>query len=84
MLTLITIFNILFGIFLIYQIIDHFKPKYVEDFQMVMPIKYTYATKPFFTNTVEKNTPVNTYYRDAKYNIDIDGLSVESTLKTKF
>jgi len=80
MLTLITIINFLFGIFLIYQIIYHLKPKYVEDFQMVMPIKYTYMTQPFFTNTVVKNT----YYRNAKYNIDIDGLSVESKLKTKF
>lgn len=84
MLTLLTIINLLFGIFLIYQIIDHFKPNYVEDFQMLMPIKYTYADQPLFTNTVEKNTPVNTYYRNAKFHIDIDSLSVESKLETKF
>jgi hypothetical protein len=84
MLTLITIINFLFGIFLIYQIIDNFNPKYVEDFQMLMPIKYPFMSQPFFTNTVIKNTPVNTYYRNAKFHIDIYSLSVESKLETKF
>jgi hypothetical protein len=77
MLSLITV---LFGIFLIYQIIDYLKPKYVEGYQMIMPIKYTFMTQPFFTNTVKKNT----YYRNAKFNIDIDGLSMESTTKTNY
>jgi len=80
MLTLLTIINFLFGIFLIYQIIDYLKPKYVEGYQMVMPIKFTYEDQPFFTKTTKKNT----YYRNAKYHIDIDGLSVESKMKMKF
>lgn len=80
MLTLITIINFLFGIFLIYQIIDNFNPKYVEDFQMLMPIKYPFMSQPFFTNTVVKNT----YYRDAKFHIDIDGLSMKSKMKMNF
>ena len=81
MLSLITV---LFGAFLIYQIIDYLKQKHVENFQMLMPIKYPFMSQPFFTNTVKKNTPVNTYYRNAKFHIDIDSLSVESKLETKF
>ena len=77
MLSLITI---LFVIFLIYQTIDYLKPKHVEYFQMLMPITYTYMDQPFFTNTVIKNT----YYRNAKFNIDIDGLSTESKTKMNF
>ena len=78
--SIVTTINILFGIFLICQIIDCLTPKHVEDFQMLMPITYTYMTQPMFTNTVVKNT----YYRDAKYHVDIDGLSVESKMKTNF
>jgi hypothetical protein len=77
MLSLITV---LFGIFLIYQIMDYSKFKYVEDFQMLMPIKYPYMDQPFFTNTVVKNT----YYRNAKFHIDIDGLSMKSKMKMNF
>jgi hypothetical protein len=80
MLSLITIINLLFGIFLIYQIMEYLKSKHVEDFQMLMPIQFPYMDQPFFTNTVVKNT----YYRHAKYHIDIDGHSMKSKLKIHF
>jgi hypothetical protein len=80
MLSLITIINFWFGIFLIYQIMEVFNSNCVEEFQMIMPIQYPYMFQPFFTNTVIKNT----YYRNAKFNIDIDGLSMESTTKTNY
>jgi hypothetical protein len=77
MLSLITV---LFGIFLIYQIMEHLNSTRVEDFQMLMPIQYPYMDQPFFTNTVVKNT----YYRNAKFHIDIDGLSMKSKMKMNF
>jgi hypothetical protein len=81
---MLSFITVLFGIFLIYLIIDHLKPKYVEGYQMVMPIKFTYAGEPYFTHKVEINKPVNTYYRDAKFNIDIDGLSMEPKMTMNF
>ena len=80
MLSLITIINFWFGIFLSYQIITHLTSNHVEDFQMLMPIQFPYMFQPFFTNTVVKNT----YYRNAKYHIDIDGLSMKSKTKMNF
>jgi hypothetical protein len=80
MLSLITIINFWFGIFLIYQIMFHLKSNRKEDFQMLMPIQFPYMDQPFFTNTVVKNT----YYRNAKYHSDIDGLSMKSKIKMNF
>jgi hypothetical protein len=82
--SIITMINFLFGIFLIYQIMDYLKPTHVETFQMLMPIKYTYADQPLFTKTVKINKPTNTYYRNAKFHIDIDSLSMESKMKIAF
>ena len=84
MLSLITIINVLFGTFLIYQTTQYLKVKHVENYQMIMPIKYPFMTQPFFTNTVIKNKPTNTYYRNAKFHIDIDGLSTESKMEMNF
>jgi hypothetical protein len=76
--------NFVFGIFLIYQIIynirNYLKPTYVENYQAILPIQYPFMSQLFFTNTVVKNT----YYRDAKFTIDIDGLSQESTSKIEY
>ena len=77
---MLSIITVLFGIFLMYQIMEHLKPNRLEDFQMLMPIQFTYMDQPGFTNTVVKNT----YYRNAKFNIDIDGLSMESKTKMNY
>ena len=77
---MLSIITVLFGIFLMYQIMEYLKSTHVENFQMLMPIQYPYMDQPFFTNTVVKNT----YYRNAKFHIDVDGLSMKSKLKIKF
>lgn len=84
MLSLITILNLLFGAFIIYQLGELFIKKNIEPFMSIMPIQYPYEFQPFFTKTKIVNKPTNTYYRNAKFNIDIEGHSMESEMKTNY
>jgi hypothetical protein len=87
MLSMITIICLFFSILLIYQIGEVFltknlkKRRFKEYFQSVLPLQMPYASQPGATNFAPKTKPVNTYYRNAKFNIDIQGHSVESELK---
>ena len=82
MLSLITIISFFFSILLIYQIIHHFSERrFKEYFQAVLPLQLPYASQAGATNFDPKTKPVNTYYRNAKFNIDIQGHSLHSTLK---
>jgi hypothetical protein len=82
MLSLITIISLLFSILLIYQIGEVFlKKKIKEGILSIQPLQLPYIAQPGATNFVPKTQPVNTYYRNAKFNIDIQGHSLHSTLK---
>ena len=82
MLSMITIICLFFSILLIYKIIHIFSERrFKEHFQSVLPLQLPYASQPGATNFAPKTKPVNTYYRNAKFNIDIQGHSVESELK---
>jgi hypothetical protein len=83
MLSLITIICLFFSILIIYQIVEVFftKRRFKESFLSVQPLNLPYIAQPGATNFAPKTKPVNTYYRNAKFNIDIQGHSVESELK---
>lgn len=83
MLSFITIISLFFSILLIYQIGEVFfmKRRFKEYFQAVLPLQLPYASQAGATNFDPKTKPVNTYYRNAKFNIDIQGHSLHSTLK---
>ncbi len=82
MLSLITIISLLFSILLIYQIGEvFFKKKIKEGILSIQPLQLPYASQIGATNFDPKTKPVNTYYRNAKFNIDIQGHSLHSTLK---
>jgi hypothetical protein len=57
------------------------KRRFKESFLSVQPLNLPYIAQPGATNFAPKTKPVNTYYRNAKFNIDIQGHSVESELK---
>ena len=84
MLSLITILNIFFCLFIFYQLGELLIKKNSESFMTIMPVQYKYETQPFFTKTKNVNKPTNTYYRNAKFNIDIEGHSMESETKTNY
>ena len=82
MLSLITIISLLFSILLIYQIGEvFFKKKIKEGILSIQPLQLPYVSQIGATNFDPKTKPVNTYYRNAKFNIDIQGHSLHSTLK---
>jgi hypothetical protein len=83
MLSLITIISFFFSILLIYQISEVFfmKRSFKEGILSIQPLQLPYASQIGATNFDPKTKPVNTYYRNAKFNIDIQGHSLHSTLK---
>jgi hypothetical protein len=82
MLSLITIICLFFSILIIYQILEvFFKKKIKEGILSIQPLQLPYASQIGATNFDPKTKPVNTYYRNAKFNIDIQGHSLHSELK---
>ena len=82
MLSLITMICLFFSILIICQILEiFFKKKIKEGILSIQPLQLPYASQIGATNFDPKTKPVNTYYRNAKFNIDIQGHSLHSTLK---
>ena len=70
-------FLIFFFLFLIIYLIilEYLKTKKCENFMAVIGPVYKPVNKSINQST---STPVNTYYRNFKYYIDIDGLAVDT------